>query len=139
MLLPMRAVPVEALQRVLQGHLNVRWAYLFGSAARKDPRWQDLDVGVVGTEPWDLLPLARLAGDLQEAAGAKIDLVDLGAAPPVFTLDALRGAVVLVDRDRDARVDWEAERLSEAIDFLPDYERMLGAWRKRIRGARVER
>jgi predicted nucleotidyltransferase len=131
----MKRVPLEAIQRVLAAAPEVRWAYLFGSAARDDGWWHDLDVGVVTAPRLGLLDLGRLAGDLESAAGAPVDLVDLAAAPAVFVYQALRdGTRVLVDRDREARLDWESERISQALDFLPDYRAALAAWRRRIRG-----
>ncbi|MEE8408657.1 MAG: hypothetical protein V3T05_03535, partial [Myxococcota bacterium] len=59
------------------------------------------------------MDLGRVAADLEDAAGTRVDLVDLGSATPVFVLGILQGRrVLLVDRTPEARVDWESLQAS---------------------------
>ncbi|MFZ5470278.1 MAG: nucleotidyltransferase family protein [Myxococcota bacterium] len=122
------------MERVLTAEPEARWAYLFGSAARGQGDWRDLDVGVVTSRGFGLLDLGRLASALEEATRERVDVVDLGAAPPIFVHDILRGRTrLLLDRERGARLDWESEQISRALDFLPTYQETLAAWRSRVR------
>ena len=64
-----------------------------------------------------------LVARLEAAAGCKVDLVDLRAVSLPLAGDLLRDRIVLVDRDRDARHEWEADTTSRWLDFKPAYER----------------
>lgn len=106
---------------VLDRDPAVRWAYLFGSAARGEP-FRDLDVGVV-LDP-ALAPGARRFGALanalaQAVAPVPVDLVDLQGAAPALRGPAVQQGRLLVDRDPARRKDWEVETQRVWLDLEP--------------------
>lgn len=116
------------LREVLEAHRDVVVAYLFGSAARGELRpSSDLDVAV-------LISAANLAekreatlaslqsslqADLQEAAHRPVDLVILNHASPDLIHRVLRDSVLLIERDRSARIRFEVRSRNEYFDVLP--------------------
>lgn len=69
-------------------------AYLFGSHARSDANAvSDVDIAVLTAEQSGRVlvgPLSRLAGALERALEAPVDLVDLRTAPPDLVHRVLR-------------------------------------------------
>ena len=106
-----------AVRRVLEGHAEVRLAYLFGSVARgEDRRSSDLDVGVVFSPIPAPALLDQLATDPEAATGRRVDLVVLNEAPPLLTHEAIRAGHVIVCRDDDERVDFETHATARYLD-----------------------
>ena len=113
-----------ALRDALTERSEVRWAYLFGSAARGEPH-RDVDVAVMldrgvqlGFTEW-----GRLINALERRVGCDVDLVDLRNAPLPLLGSILADRIVLKDAERSARCDWEATNASLWVDFRPAYER----------------
>ena len=104
-----------------QGVLAV---YLFGSAARGTAgSASDVDVALLyadipKTPSLDSIPLL-LKGDLEELLGSPVDIVVLNAASPDLCHRVFRDGIVIVDRDRRARLRFEVKRRNEYLDFLP--------------------
>jgi predicted nucleotidyltransferase len=99
----------------------VRWAYLFGSAARGEP-FRDLDIGVVldpelgrGAVRYGLL-IAALEQAVPEFL---VDVVDLSAASPALQAAAVRQGRVLLDRESAARKAWEIDVARRWLDLEP--------------------
>ena len=108
---------VEAVGRVLDERADVRLAYLFGSVARGQARADsDLDVGVVFSPIPSPAELDRLATDLEAAAGRRVDLVVLNAAPPLLAHEALRAGRLIVCRDEDERVRFHTRAVARYLD-----------------------
>jgi predicted nucleotidyltransferase len=119
-----RADVLARVQPLLDREPAVVWAYLFGSCAREG-RGRDVDLAIMTTS--GALPTAvafgQLVARLEAAAGCKVDLVDLRTAPLPLAGALLRDRIVVVDRDREARHQWEADTTSRWLDFAPAYER----------------
>jgi hypothetical protein len=120
---------VETLTEALHGEDGgLLCAYLFGSAARGEERPDsDLDLAVLFRDdpPRTLaglhLDLAdRLSGVLD---GRRIDLVVLNRAPVDLVHRVLRDGVLLLERDRSARIRFEVRARNEYFDLLPHLER----------------
>jgi predicted nucleotidyltransferase len=118
----------ERLTEVLSGNPSVRWAYLFGSAARGEP-FRDLDVGVMldekarGVVAFGSL-VSALEGAVPETA---IDLVDLGSLAPVVAGRIARERRILIDRASADRKEWEVDANRRALDIEPwlrEFERL---------------
>lgn len=125
-----------ALRQVLKGRQDLRWAYLFGSAARGGPH-RDVDVAVMPTDEGPgALEFGRLIADLEEASGEDVDLVDLRSAVLPLVGPMLEDRVLLLDRDTSGRQEWEAQTAVRWIDFRPTYERFSrerrAAFRRRM-------
>jgi predicted nucleotidyltransferase len=115
---------IAKLKSALDAHPDVIVAYLFGSAARGDLRpSSDVDVAVlVSADPagptLSSLHLS-LQSDLHEAAHRPVDLVILNQASPDLIHRVLRDGVLLVERDRSARIRFEVSARNEYFDVLP--------------------
>ena len=99
---------------------DVRWAYLFGSAARS-ATFRDLDVAVMlAEEARGAVALGRIGAVLEDAAaGRPVDLVDLREAAPALSGRIAREGIPLVDRDPVQRKLWEIEANRRALDIEP--------------------
>ena len=98
-------------------------AYLFGSSGRGAAReTSDLDVAVLlrGAAPrtLDEVPLS-LAAEIEEATGRQVDLVVLNSAPVDLVHRVLRDGVLLLDRDRVARLRYEVGARNRFFDLTP--------------------
>jgi predicted nucleotidyltransferase len=97
-----RAWPlISALRRSLRTEHNVRFALLFGSAARgTDTASSDIDV-LVGMRDASLDRVVDLEAKLSAATGRRVDVVRLEDAEgqPSFLADVTAVGRVLVDRD----------------------------------------
>jgi predicted nucleotidyltransferase len=92
---------IAKLREVLRTEHNVRFAMLFGSAARgDDTEHSDVDV-IVDLRDSDFSREIDLALKLEDAVGRSVDVVDLKDAEtdPTFLAMAVEDARVLVDRD----------------------------------------
>ena len=102
-------------------------AYLFGSTARDKARaGSDLDVAVLfaSDPPHTLAGLhLDLADDLSAATGRPVDLVVLNRAPVDLVHRVLRDGLLLLDRDRSARIRFEIRARNEYFDLLPYLQR----------------
>ncbi|MBK1630111.1 DNA polymerase subunit beta [Thiohalocapsa halophila] len=120
---------VEKLTDALRGEDgDLLCAYLFGSVARGEDRPDsDVDLAVLFRDdpPRTLaglhLDLAdRLTGAL---GGRRVDLVVLNRAPVDLVHRVLRDGVLLLERDRSARIRFEVRARNEYFDLLPHLER----------------
>ena len=106
-------------------------AYLFGSVARgTNSSSSDVDVGVLlRTTPSGNLNDLRfgLEGDLERALGRTTQVVVLNNAPPDLVHRVLRDGMLLLDRDRAARIRFEVRVRNEYFDLLP----ILNRYRRR--------
>jgi uncharacterized protein len=113
--------------------------FLIGSRARGEAgRFSDVDIAVIHTEGLDaeerLALRLGLIADATDALGTdEVDVVLLNEAPPAMRHDALRDAVVLVDRDPDARLRFQLEAFHEYVDTEPLRELSSSRLRERIR------
>jgi len=92
---------LSALRTALRTEHNVRFALLFGSAARgTETPGSDVDVVVAVRDP-SLDRIVDLAAKLTEATGRRVDLVRLEDArsEPSFLTDVVADGRVLVDRE----------------------------------------
>ena len=125
----------EILQVVrirLEAEPEVLAAWLFGSRARGEARPDsDVDVAVLlrSDPPATLEGLhLGLESDLEQACRLPVDLVIVNRAPPDLVHRILRDGVLLLERDRSARVRFEVRSRNEYFDVLPflrRYRRMV--------------
>jgi len=123
-----RLATLNVLRARLAGSGNeVLCAYLFGSVARDEERADsDLDVAVLlARDPPQTLDGLQtdLADALAEATGRRVDLVVLNRAPPDLVHRVLRDGLLLLERDRSARIRFEVKARNEYFDLLPYLQR----------------
>jgi predicted nucleotidyltransferase len=125
---PAIGAQLEALRQSLAGaDSGLVCAYLFGSTARGVARpGSDLDVAVLfaSDPPHTLAGLhLDLADDLSAATGRPVDLVVLNRAPVDLVHRVLRDGILLLERDRSARISFEVHARAEYFDLLPYLQR----------------
>lgn len=92
---------IAKLREALRTEHNVRFAMLFGSAARgEDTEDSDVDV-VADLRDADFMAATHLAVKLEDATGCSVDVVGLKDAEddPTFLAMAIEDGRVLVDRE----------------------------------------
>lgn len=114
---------IEAAREALASDARVAVAYLFGSFARgtADSK-SDLDIAVLLTVPSERRlggPLDELRDAVERACQRRCDLLDARSAPADLVHRILRDGVLLVDRDRSARIAFEVAKRNEYFDLLP--------------------
>jgi predicted nucleotidyltransferase len=109
-------------------------AYLFGSRARGDHRaHSDVDVGLLFAVPPPSTLLGQpilLADDLAGALGLPVDLIVLNTASVDLVHRVLRDGIIVLDRDRAARIRFEVRARAAYLDLAPvraRYRRAVGA------------
>lgn len=131
---------IDQVRRVLATEPHVRWAYVFGSVVRAG-RYRDVDVALMpaATMPTGAVAWGRLVAALEQATGAKVDLVDLSQQDLPFVGPMLTERRIVIENDAEARRAWEAETTSRWLDFKPAYDEFMRvrdlAMRARLRGA----
>ncbi len=99
-------------------------AWLFGSAARgtAGPS-SDVDIAILGSGRPKPRRLADLPLDVQaelaSALGREVDIVLLDDAPADLTHRVLRDGVLLIERDRAARLRFEVDARNRYFDMQP--------------------
>jgi len=119
---------VDSLRRALADEPRVTAAWLFGSRARGRARADsDVDVAVWCARPLaDPLERFDIADALTERVGAPVDLVLLDASPADLVHRVFRDGVLLIDRDKTARLRMEVQRRNEYFDMAPIWRAVRG-------------
>ncbi len=102
-------------------------AYVFGSEGRGAAGpGSDVDVAILlGRQPARTLSGQpyELAAELAELLGRRVDLVVLDSAPPDLAHRVLRDGIIVLDRDRAARLRFEVAARNAYFDLKPFLER----------------
>jgi predicted nucleotidyltransferase len=98
-------------------------AYLYGSQARGTAgSGSDVDVAVLLAQP-PVPTLRSIARDLEATLEAELgiptEVVTLNGAPPDLVHRVLRDGVIVLDRDRSARIRFEVQSRNEYFDLEP--------------------
>jgi predicted nucleotidyltransferase len=121
-------VEIEELAERLRGLLrsapaDVIAAYLYGSRARGEHRRDsDLDLALLlaAPPPPTLRSVARDVEDLVERTErVPVEAVVLNRAPADLVHRVLRDGVIVLDRDRPARIRFEVRARNEYFDLAP--------------------
>lgn len=122
--------PIEAVRQVLAATPGIELAFVFGSVAHGRQRPDsDIDVAVQARAPLTAAFKLALIGDLAQATGRAVDLIDLRTAgEPLLGQILGRGRRVIGDDQLHARL--VARHLIDAADFMPCVDRLLQARRR---------
>lgn len=118
------------IRQVLNQHGGIRLAILFGSLAqgRAAPQ-SDLDLAVLMAAPLSAETKMALIGDLSQATGRSVDLVDLRMAGEPLLGQILKHGVRLFGSDSD-HAELIKRHLFEEADFMPYRRRILAERRQ---------
>jgi uncharacterized protein len=124
---------LSRLGNALHGRTDIGFAVLFGSALTRSPDLaRDVDVACSFSRPLSLLELGGLEGELEQALGQTVDLVDLDSASTLFRWEVLRTGQLILARDRDAWVTFQVRVQFEWDDLRPYFEREVAGLRRRL-------
>ena len=116
---------VEPIRTVLQRHPAIVQAVLFGSVANGSARPDsDLDLAVSAGRPLDAEEKQILIGELAEATGRPIDLIDLETVGEPQLGQILSHGKRVLSND-DAYADLLLRHLYAQADFVPYRDRIL--------------
>ena len=118
------------IRRVLAQHDGIRLAILFGSLAngRATPQ-SDLDLAVLTGAPLSAETKMALIGDLSQAIGRPVDLIDLRVTGEPILGQILKHGVRLLGSDSDY-AELLKRHLFEEADFMPYRRRILAERRQ---------
>lgn len=122
----------ERIRRFLQRRPEIEFAYVHGSFIG-EPSFGDIDLAVYLLDPpgnnavrYEL----GLEAELEEVLGYPVDVRVLNTAPLTFRFSVLRRGRLILDRDPEARAEFQARSLKAYFDFAPVrrrcFEEMLG-------------
>lgn len=116
--------PVATARAILQAAPgDIVAIYLYGSRARgtEAPR-SDLDLAVLLREPPPAElqnPAARIEDEVERATGVPVQAIILNTASSDLAHRVLRDGVLLLDRDREARIRFEVQARNDYFDLAP--------------------
>jgi predicted nucleotidyltransferase len=121
---------IARIQSTLQRHSGLELALVFGSVARGTARDDsDLDIGVQAARLLSARQKMDLIGDLAEALGRPVDLIDLRTVgEPLLGQILTHGHRVLGSADAHGRL--LSRHLLDAADFLPYAQRIIDERRR---------
>lgn len=97
--------------------------YLYGSYARDTATaGSDIDLGLLLTAPPEPKlgnVLREVEAAIEERLGRQVEAVALNRAAPDLVHRVLRDGVILLDRDRSARINFEVRARNEYFDLAP--------------------
>jgi uncharacterized protein len=118
---------LESIRFILNGFEEIDLAYVFGSFLGRDD-FHDIDVAIhlcKEQSPYQRFKLAqRIAGCLEKGIEPRVnlDVRILNSAPPDFQYEVISKGIVVLERDRERRVDYEASLISEYLDLKYMYD-----------------
>lgn len=104
-----KKILIERTSNILKVKEHVLFAYIFGSFASKE-RFNDIDVGIFISGEKPKLPLKlelEIEAELEDTLHTPVDVRIINNAPLSFIYNILKNNIVVVDRDRSFRTDFE--------------------------------
>lgn len=114
---------LRSISEALSARTDVVSAWVFGSVARGDEGPDsDVDVAVLrGRRPTGTLADIpdELVATLESVTNRRIDLVVVDHADPELVHHVLRDGILVADRDRATRIEFEVRKRNEYFDVMP--------------------
>ena len=123
---------LNPIKKVLDKRATVAFGYLFGSRAKGYAnRRSDWDIGVYFSEPEEKIgtwPAFELEAELSRAVGGTVQVVVLNRpVSPLLGFEILKEGLLLIDRDRNLRMDFENRILRHYHDWQHFLKRQMKA------------
>jgi len=109
---------VEAVLRDLDSRWGVEAAWLFGSQVRGARPDSDIDLAILFRTLPDPVDLLEARADLEQKAGAPVDVVDLYRASPIIAFQALKNGRLVADHAPRRRIDFATHLPSRYEDLM---------------------
>lgn len=124
---------IKTIQHVLNEEQNVIFAYLFGSVAtgKVHKESDDVDIAVCFSsvlsklERFDLR--LKMTDQLVRALSTDVDMVDLASAPLKLRHRIMLEGILICEKSKPDRVDFEVYSRREYFDFARHLERRTNA------------
>lgn len=116
-----RAHTTERIRRFLVGRPEIGFVYVHGSFLG-EPSFGDIDIAVYLLDSSggnSLQYELGLEAELEEVVGYPVDVRVLNTAPLAFRFGVLRRGRLILDRDPEARAEFQARSLKAYFDFAP--------------------
>ena len=121
---------IDAVRAALADHPSLKLVMLFGSVAQGTERPDsDVDIAVQAAQPLTATQKMALVGDLAQATGRAVDLVDLHAVGEPLLGQILAHGKRLQGSD-EAYAALLSRHLLDAADFLPYAQRIVDERRR---------
>jgi hypothetical protein len=117
----------ERIHFILNGFEEIDLAYVFGSFLGRDD-FHDIDVAIhlcKEQSPYQRFKLSQKAArSLEQGIRPRVDfdVRILNYAPAYFQYEVISKGIVVLERDRERRVDYEAHLVSEYLDLKYMYD-----------------
>lgn len=118
----------RARDEILVALPDVVAIYVFGSMATGDTGAEsDLDLAVLGPQPYEGRRLYDVARSLEATLGVDVDLVDILTAPTLLKYEVIARGRQAYCADRDAVFEFEGRSLTEYCDYRDRVAPLLAA------------
>jgi uncharacterized protein len=117
----------ESIRSILNGFEEIDLAYVYGSFLERDD-FHDIDFAIhlcKEQPPYQRFKLSqKVARSLEQGIrpGVDFDVRILNYAPAYFQYEVISKGIVVLERDRERRVDYEAHLISEYLDLKYMYD-----------------
>jgi len=119
---------LERIRSILEGFEETETAYIFGSFLERDD-FHDMDIALhlcKDEPPYQRSKLSKkIARSLERGISPRVefDVRILDHAPACFQYEAISKGIVVLERDRERRINYEAQLISEYLDvkYMYDY------------------
>ncbi|RQW79955.1 MAG: nucleotidyltransferase [Methanothrix sp.] len=117
----------ESIRLILNGFEEIDLAYVHGSFLERDD-FHDIDIAIhlcKEQPPYQRFKLSQKAARSLEQGirpGVDFDVRILNYAPAYFQYEVISKGIVVLERDRERRVDYEAHLISEYLDLKYMYD-----------------
>lgn len=112
-------VLIERISNILKTKEYVLFAYIFGSFASGE-RFNDIDVGIFISGERTRSPLRlelEIENELEDSVRMPVDVRIINNAPLSFIYNILKNNIVVVDKDRSFRTEFEGLIYKKYFDF----------------------
>ena len=119
---------LERIHNLLKIFEEIDLGYVFGSFLERDD-FHDIDIAIHLSKELPAYKRFKLsqkiAGCLEKEVvpGVEFDVRILNYAPVYFQYEVISKGIVVLERDQDMRVDFEAHLISEYLDLKYMYDR----------------
>lgn len=110
---------IEKISDFLKAKDYILFAYIFGSFISEDG-FSDIDIGIFITNEKVKSPLQlelKLEGEIENIIHIPVDVRIINYAPISFTYNILKNGIVIVDKDKSLRTDFEGLIYKKYFDF----------------------